>query len=340
MIGWTPQSRRGRSRPRAAAGDEPDEHAESDQEGAEDRQQRSHDRSRHGPCGQVHALADGCSGPGLHGVVEAIVIRRREPERPGRVATSMPDLQGQRVLVTGGGGFVGVPTVRALLEEGADVRVMDLRADALAGLDVEVIEGSVTDARTVERACDGVALVAHLAVLPLTAANTEVEAAFDINVLGCFNVFRAAGEAGARRVVYSSASSAYGPTEAVPIPDDHPLEPVAFYPATKAAGEMVLRGLAGTYGYGYAILRYMNVYGPGQRAGVVPAVARALLAGEAPTLTGDGRQAFDFVHIDDCARANVLALVADVLRCVAERGQWRGHVPQRGRGPDFRPARS
>lgn len=214
------------------------------------------------------------------------------------------------MLVTGGGGFVGVPTVRVLLEEGADVRVMDLRADALAGLDVEVIEGSVTDPRMVERACDGVALVAHLAVLPLTAANTEVEAAFDINVLGCFNVFRAAGEAAVQRVVYSSASSAYGPTDAVPIRDDHPLKPVAFYPATKAAGEMLLRGLAGTYGYEYLILRYMNVYGPGQRAGVVPAVARALVAGTAPTLTGDGTQAFDFVHINDCARANTLALTS------------------------------
>ena len=89
-------------------------------------------------------------------------------------------------------------------------------------------------------------------------------------------------------MVYSSASSAYGPTDAVPIQDDHPLEPVAFYPASKAAGEMLLRGLAGTYGYEYVILRYMNVYGPGQRAGVVPAVARALVAGRSPTLTGDG----------------------------------------------------
>ena len=111
-------------------------------------------------------------------------------------------------------------------------------------------------------------------------------------------------------MVYSSASSAYGPTDSVPIQDDHPLYPVAFYPATKAAGEMLLRGLAGTYGYEYMILRYMNVYGPGQRAGVVPAVARALVEGRSPTLTGDGSQSFDFVHIDDCARANTLALTA------------------------------
>ena len=222
----------------------------------------------------------------------------------------MGDLKGQRVLVTGGGGFVGVPTVRALLAEDADVRVLDLNADALAGLDCEVIQASITDPDAVRSACEGVQLVAHLAVLPLTAANSEVHQAFDINVLGCFNVFRASGDTGVRRVVYSSASSAYGPTDSVPIKDDHPLYPVAFYPATKAAGEMLLRGLAGTYGYEYMILRYMNVYGPGQRAGVVPAVARAMIEGRSPTLTGDGTQAFDFVHIDDCARANTLALAA------------------------------
>jgi UDP-glucose 4-epimerase len=71
---------------------------------------------------------------------------------------------------------------------------------------------------------------------------------------------------------------------------------------------MLLRGLAATYGYEFLILRYMNVYGPGQRAGVVPAVANALLDGQRPKLTGDGTQAFDFVHVDDCADANTLAL--------------------------------
>jgi len=218
------------------------------------------------------------------------------------------------VLVTGGGGFVGRPTIRSLLGEGARVRVFDLDAGAVSDLECEVVTGDIADADAVGRACRDVDAVAHLAVLPLTAANAEVQLAFDVNVTGCFNVFRAAGESGVRRVVYSSASSAYGPTDAAPIPEDHPLRPVAFYPASKAAGEMLLHGLAGTYGYEFAILRYMNVYGPGQRAGVVPAVARALLAGEPPTLTGDGTQSFDFVHIDDCARANTLALAADASR--------------------------
>lgn len=217
------------------------------------------------------------------------------------------------VLVTGGGGFVGAPTVRGLVDRGAEVRVLDVGpSERLSGLPCEVVIGDVGDPDTVARACDGCENVLHLAVLPLTFANAEVGHAFEANVRGSFNVFRAAGEAGAKRVVYSSASSAYGPTDAVPIREDHPLRPNAFYPASKAAGEMLLRGLAGTYGFTHAILRYMNVYGPGQQAGVVPAVMRAVLAGQRPKLTGDGSQAFDFVHIDDCALANVLALESAV----------------------------
>jgi UDP-glucose 4-epimerase len=223
------------------------------------------------------------------------------------------DLDGSQILVTGGGGFVGAPTVRALLSEGARVRVLDAMASPrLEGLDCEVVIADITDADSVAAACHGVDAVLHLAVLPLTAANSEHEVAFRTNVRGSFNVFRAAGEQGVERVVYSSASSAYGPTTDVPIHEDHPLRPNAFYPATKAAAEMLLRGLAGSYGYGFAILRYMNVYGPGQRAGVVPAVARRMLAGERPELSGDGTQGFDFVHIEDCAQANLLALRAEV----------------------------
>lgn len=222
-------------------------------------------------------------------------------------------LDGAKILVTGGGGFVGVPSVRALLDEGAQVRVLDVVASArLADLQCEVITADIADADAFAGACAGIDAVLHLAVLPLNMANAEHEVAFQTNVRGSFNIFRMAGEEGVKRVVYSSASSAYGPTAAVPIREDHPLRPNAFYPASKAAAEMLLRGLAGAYGYSCAIMRYMNVYGPGQRAGVVPAVARRMLAGEPPQLSGDGSQGFDFVHIDDCAQANVCALRADV----------------------------
>ncbi len=224
-------------------------------------------------------------------------------------------LDDARVLVTGGGGFVGAPTVRALLARGARVHVLDSApSPQLEGLDCEIDLTDIMDEVAVRKACEGVDYVIHLAVLPLTAANSEHDAAFEVNVRGSFNVFRMAGEQGVKRVVYSSASSAYGPTPIVPIPESHPLRPASVYPATKAAAEMLLRGLAASYGYSFAILRYMNVYGPGQSAGVVPAIARSLLANQRPRLTGDGSQEFDFIHIEDCARANLLALEAEVDR--------------------------
>jgi UDP-glucose 4-epimerase len=222
-------------------------------------------------------------------------------------------LDDAHILVTGGGGFVGVPTVRALVAEGARVRVLDVASSPrLEDLDCEVLIGDIADEATVARACEGIDGVVHLAVVPLLVADTEHETGFQANVRGSFNVFRAAGERGVKRVVYSSAVVAYGPPLAVPIPESHPLRPNAFYAASKAAGEMLLRGLAGYYGFSFAILRYMNVYGPGQRKGVVPSVAARLLAGERPRLTGDGSQGFDFVHIEDCARANLIALRANV----------------------------
>jgi nucleoside-diphosphate-sugar epimerase len=207
---------------------------------------------------------------------------------------------------------VGVPTIRALIDRGHTVRAMDIEErPALAELGVEVQVGDVGDPDACARAVEGVESVVHLAVLPLNLANEDTTLAFDSNVKGSFNVFRAAGEAGVGRVVYSSASSAYGPTTAVPIDNAQALEPNAFYAASKAAAEMLLRGLAGAYGFSFVILRYMNVYGPGQRAGVVPAVARAMLGGDRPQLTGDGEQSFDFVHVDDCVSANVAALESD-----------------------------
>lgn len=204
-------------------------------------------------------------------------------------------------------------TVHRLLREGAHVRVLDaVGSNHLANIGCDVIVGDIGDRATVDSACHEIDVVVHLAVLPMNQANMNPSVAFETNVRGSFNVFDAAGAASVARIIYSSASSAYGPTSTYLIDEEQPLRPTAFYPASKAAGEMLLRGLAGTYGYAFVILRYMNVYGPGQSSGVVPAVSIAMLAGERPLLSGDGTQAFDFVHIDDCANANLMAASSDV----------------------------
>jgi UDP-glucose 4-epimerase len=226
------------------------------------------------------------------------------------------DLQGKRFLVTGGSGFIGSHVVDRLLERGArEVVVFDkvVRRENLeySGERVTVVEGDVTDARAVREATEGADGVFHMAVLPLGPSVENPRLAHDVNVGGSLNVFEAARDAGVEKVVYSSASSVYGDTEET-TDESHPLNTRTMYGATKLAGELYLRAFSDAYGLPYVTLRYMNVYGPRQEGGLVMAVTRRLLAGEAPTLQGDGSQSFDFVHVRDVADANVHAMASDV----------------------------
>jgi UDP-glucose 4-epimerase len=226
------------------------------------------------------------------------------------------DLGGKRFLVTGGSGFIGSHVVERLLERGArEVVVFDkvVRRENLeqAGDAVTVVQGDVTDARAVREATEGVDGVFHMAVLPLGPSVEKPRLAHEVNVGGSLNVFEAARDAGVEKVVYSSASSVYGDTEET-TDESHPLNTRTMYGATKLAGELYLRAFNDAYRLPYVTLRYMNVYGPRQEGGLVMAVTRRLLAGEAPTLQGDGSQSFDFVHVRDVADANVHAMASDV----------------------------
>jgi nucleoside-diphosphate-sugar epimerase len=226
------------------------------------------------------------------------------------------ELSGKRFLVTGGSGFIGSHVVDRLLERGArEVVVFDkvVRREnlELSGKRVTVVEGDVTDARAVREASEGADGVFHMAVLPLGPSVQNPRLAHDVNVGGSLNVFEAARDAGVEKVVYSSASSVYGDTEET-TDESHPLNTRTMYGATKLAGELYLRAFNDAYGLPYVTLRYMNVYGPRQEGGLVMGVTRRLLAGEAPTLQGDGSQSFDFVHVRDVADANVHAMASDV----------------------------
>lgn len=225
-------------------------------------------------------------------------------------------LAGSRFLVTGGSGFIGSHVVDRLLERGAsEVVVFDkvVRRENLAeaGDRVRVEEGDVTDTAAVRRATDGVDGVFHMAVLPLGPSVENPRLAHEVNVGGSLSVFEAARDVGVQKVVYSSASSVYGDTEET-TDESHPLNTRTMYGATKLAGELYLRAFNDAYGLPYVTLRYMNVYGPRQEGGLVMAVTRRLLAGEAPTIEGDGSQSFDFVHVRDVADANVHAMASDV----------------------------
>lgn len=239
------------------------------------------------------------------------------------------DVVGKSVLVIGGAGFIGSHVVEELLT--TDVgRVMvydnftrgkrghletalrdsrcSLFTDGGDIRDVDVLDAAVAQA-------DG---VIHLAAMWLLHCKDYPRTAFEVNIAGTFNVLEACVKHGIERLVYSSSASVYGDAVEVPMTEDHPFMNRNFYGATKIAGEAMCRAFYDRYGLPYVGLRYMNVYGPHQDqtaayTGVIPIMLNKIEAGEPPVINGDGSQAYDFISVRDAARANVLALQADVV---------------------------
>ena len=227
-------------------------------------------------------------------------------------------IEGSRFLVTGGSGFVGSHVVDELVAGGAeevvvfDKAVRDENLEEARGAgNVRTVEGDVTDRDALASAASGVAGVFHLAVLPIGPSEADPRLALDVNVVGTFNVLEAAQAAGAKKIVFSSASSVYGDTNET-MDESHPLEARSMYGASKIAGEYFLRAFREIHGLDYVTLRYMNVYGPRQDGGLIVSVLRRIESGEPPVIQGDGSQSFDFVHVADVARLNVLAMSSAV----------------------------
>jgi UDP-glucose 4-epimerase len=238
----------------------------------------------------------------------------------------MVQIEDSNMLVIGGAGFIGSHIVDQLLEGGArHVTVLDnlIRgrpANLAAALDsgrVELVEGSILDRDLLRRLLEGRDGAFHLAALWLYECLHEPRAALEHNVLGTYNVIEASHDVGLPRLVYSSSASVYGNAREVPMTEEHPFDNRSMYGATKIAGEQFLRAFHDTHGLDYVALRYMNVYGPrmddrGAYVSVIVKVLDKIARGERPVIHGDGSQAYDFVHVHDVARANLLAMAADV----------------------------
>lgn len=230
------------------------------------------------------------------------------------------------LLVIGGAGFIGSHIVDQLVEGGAaHITVLDnfVRgkrsnlAGALESGRVEIVEGSILDVDFVRGQMEGRDGAFHLAALWLFECVHEPRRALEHNVGGTYNVIEAACETGLPRLVFSSSASVYGNARSVPMTEDHPFDNTTMYGATKIAGEQFLRAFHDRHGLDYVALRYMNVYGPrmddkGAYVSVIVNVLDRISRGEPPIIHGDGTQAYDFVHVSDVARANVLAMEADV----------------------------
>ena len=234
----------------------------------------------------------------------------------------MATLDDSRILVIGGAGFIGSTIVDQLVEQPVrEVVVLDnlIRGkeasleSALRDPRVSLVEGSILDRDLLARLMDGVDHVFHLAALWLYECVHEPRSALEVNVGGTYNVVEAAHAAGVKKVVYSSSASVYGNARALPMTEEHPFDNRTMYGATKIAGEQFFRAFNEQHGLDWVGLRYMNVYGPrmddkGTYVSVIVKVLDRIARGERPLVYGDGTQAYDFVHVADVARANILAL--------------------------------
>lgn len=234
-----------------------------------------------------------------------------------------------KYLVTGAGGFIGRSIAAALLARGESVRGIDSfitgKRNNLAGLEaMEFIEGDLADAATCARACEGVEVVFHEAALASVPRSVADPVATNVNCVNAtLNVLVAARDAGVRRVIYAGSSSAYGDTPTLPKHEDMKLSPISPYAVAKLAGEQYMTAFARVYDLETVTLRYFNVFGPYQDptshySGVLAIFCRKMLAGEQPTIYGDGEQSRDFTYIDNVVQANLLAAEAPAAKVSGE----------------------
>jgi len=229
----------------------------------------------------------------------------------------------RRYLVTGGAGFIGSHIAERLVKEGHSVRILD---NFVAGKEenlttfrdgIELIRGDIRDAKVVSEAAAGVDVVFHEAALgsvPRSVADPLTT--HEVNMTGTLNVFLAARDGGAKRVVYASSSSVYGETPELPKHEGMTSQPLSPYALSKLVGEHYSSVFKHVYGFEIVSLRYFNIFGSrqdpeSQYAAVIPRFITALLKGTAPTVYGDGLQSRDFTYVDNVVNANLLAAEAE-----------------------------
>lgn len=228
----------------------------------------------------------------------------------------------QKVVVTGGAGFIGSQVASAFVEAGHDVHVVD----NLSGGKREKVperatfhEIDINETAALIKVFEGAQQVFHLAALPRVPYSIEnPQETNHTNTNGTLSVLVAAKEQYVKKVIYSASSSAYGNQDTMPLNEEMPANPLSPYGLQKYVGELYCRLFSETYQLPTVSLRYFNVYGPGASAeGAYALVIAKFLAqraaGTPMTITGDGTQTRDYTHVRDVVRANVLAALCDAV---------------------------
>ncbi len=237
-------------------------------------------------------------------------------------------LENSKVLVIGGGGFIGSFLVTELLKEPIKELII---FDNFARGNLENLSESLKDPRCkifpyggdirevdiLNKSMEGVDYVFHLAAMWLLHCKDFPKTAFDVNISGTFNVLEACVKNNVKKLIYSSSASVYGDALQVPMTENHQFNNKNFYGATKIAGEAMCTAYHDRYDLEIIGLRYMNVYGPGQDqhaaySGVVPLVLNKIDKNEQPIVNGDGSQAYDFIYVKDVATSNIKAVKSNV----------------------------
>ncbi len=246
---------------------------------------------------------------------------------------SVMSLSFKRACVTGGAGFIGSALTTRLLDLGMEVSVLDNLSVGKAGRvanGAKLIVGDIRDSAACKEALAGCDILFHLAAR--VAIRSSFEFVVDdasVNVVGTASILRAAADSGTvRKVLSASSMGVYSDSDSpTPIPETHPTQPVAPYGISKLATEQLTHLLAAKYGMESVVLRLFNTYGPGQTlspyVGVVTIFVNRLAEGEAPVIYGDGRQARDFVHVEDIAQGFVNAMDAPISGVTLNLGTGR-----------------
>ena len=240
------------------------------------------------------------------------------------VAVSFQKGDGQlinRVLVTGGAGFIGSHLVDELMSRDFDVVVLDDLSGGkrdnlsrhLGKPSFCLVEGDIRNRDDVKKALDGVDAVFHLAAIVSVDFSVKNPLLVnEVNIDGSLNVLRESLKAGVKRFVYASSCAVYGDPVHLPVSEQHPTKPMSPYAVTKLAAEHYCRVFYEAYGLETVCLRFFNVYGSrqgkGPYSGVISQFIEQLKQGKPPVIFGDGTQTRDFVHVDDVVDATLRAL--------------------------------
>jgi nucleoside-diphosphate-sugar epimerase len=228
-------------------------------------------------------------------------------------------------LVTGIAGFIGSSIARSLLAEGATVRGLDnLSTGNLGNIEeirsqIDFRHADVLDEHALASVCQGVDYVFHEAAIPSVPKSVDDPIGTNgPNLTGTLNVLEASRKAGVKRVLYAASSAAYGDDPTLPKTEAMLPAPLSPYAVQKLAGEHYLASYARVFGLETVSLRYFNVFGPrqdpsSQYSGVLARFISLMLAGETPTIFGDGTTSRDFVYIDNVVSANLLAAKASAV---------------------------